>query len=255
MRLRRRLAAHFFNLPGKVDTMPLALRFGLIAATLALPAALFAADLPPPSGVVALTSSASAEVTKDVMTVTFSTTREGADANSVQAGLKQALDAALAEARKVAKPGQVDVQTGNFSLYPRYTNKGVLSGWQGSAELIVEGRDMPAISQLVGRISTLTIGRVGYSLSREAREKSEGDVAAQAIARYRAKAADYARQFGYAGYTLREVNVNANEQPPIRPVAMASARMMSAQADESLPVEAGKATVAVTVNGTVQLNK
>ena len=92
-------------------------------------------------------------------------------------------------------------------------------------------------------------------VSREAREKSEGDVAAQAIARYRTKAADYARQFGYTGYTLREVNVSASEQPPIRPIAMASARAMSAQADESLPVEAGKATVAVTVNGTVQLNK
>jgi len=234
--------------------MPFALRLAFVAASFAWPAALFAADLPPPSGVVALTSSASTDVTKDVMTVTFSTMREGADANSVQAGLKQALDAALAEARRVAKPGQVDVQTGNFSLYPRYTNKGVLSGWQGNAELIVEGRDMPTISQLVGRISTLTIGRVGYGLSREARERSETDVAAQAIARYRAKAADDAKQFGYAGYTLREVNVNANEPSPA-PIPMARARMMTGQADEALPVEAGKATVAVTVNGTVQLNK
>jgi predicted secreted protein len=236
--------------------MPLALRPGVIAAALALPAGLFAAELPPPSGVVALTSSASTEVTKDVMTVTFSTTREGPDANTVQAGLKQALDAALAEAKRVAKPGQVDVQTGNFSLYPRYTNKGALSGWQGHAELIVEGRDMPAISQLVGRISTLTINRVGYGLSREARERSEGDVAAQAITRYRAKAADYAKQFGYTGYTLREVNVNTNEPPPMRQMAMAAApRTMSALAEEALPVEAGKATVAVTVNGTVQLTK
>jgi predicted secreted protein len=30
---------------------------------------------------------------------------------------------------------------------------------------------------------------------------------------------------------------------------------MSASADESLPVEAGKATVSVSVNGTVQLTK
>jgi predicted secreted protein len=235
--------------------MPIAIRLGLTAASLVLPAVLFAAELPPPSGVVSLTSSASADVAKDVMSVTFSTTRDGPDANAVQAGLKQALDAALAEARRVAKPGQVDVQTGNFSLYPRYTAKGVLTGWQGSAELIVEGRDMPAISQLVGRISTLTIARVGYGLSREAREKSEADVAAQAIARYRTKAGDYAKQFGYAGYTLREVNVSTNEPPPNRPMPTAATRMMAAQADEALPVEAGKATVVVTVNGTVQLTK
>ncbi len=36
----------------------------------------------------------------------------------------------------------------------------------------------------------MTIARVGYSLSREARERLEGEVAAQAIARFRAKAAD-----------------------------------------------------------------
>ena len=77
---------------------------------------------PPASGVLNISSSASIEVTKDVLAVAFSVTREGADAQVVQSGLKQALDAALAEARKIAKPGQVEVQTGNFSLYLRYTN-------------------------------------------------------------------------------------------------------------------------------------
>ena len=208
-----------------------------------------------PQGVVSLSSSASVEVTRDVLGVTFGTTKEGTDAASVQSQLKQALDAALAEAKKAARPGQVDVQTGNFSLAPRYTNKGVVNGWQGSAELIVEGRDMQAIGQLTGRITTLTISRVGYTLSRELREKSEAEVSGQAIARYRAKASDYAKQFGYSGYTIREVNVSTNE--PQQPMPMAAMRMktMSASADESLPVEPGKGTVTVSVNGTVQLVK
>jgi predicted secreted protein len=174
----------------------------------------------------------------------------------VQAQLKQALDAALAEAKKVARPGQVDVQTGNFSIAPRYTNKGVINGWQGSAELLVEGRDMQAIGQLSGRITTLTISRVGYNLSRELREKSEADVAAQAIARYRAQAADYAKQFGYAGYTIREVNVSAIDQGPGQPRPMMMAKSMAAGAsDEALAVEPGKGTITVNVNGTVQLLK
>ena len=70
-----------------------------------------------------LSASASVEVAKDLLAVTFSTTQEGTDANAVQAQLKQALDAALAEAKKAARPGQVDVQTGNFSLYPRYATR------------------------------------------------------------------------------------------------------------------------------------
>jgi len=229
------------------------LRFVVLTAATASLAAAARAETPPPSGVVSLSASATAEVTKDLLTVAFSTTKEGQDAAAVQSQLKQALDAALAEAKKAARPGQLEVQTGNFSLYPRYAPKGGISGWQGSAELIVEGRDMPAIGALTGRITTMTIGRVGYSLSRELREKTEGDVAAQAIARYRTKAAEYAKQFGYGGYTIREVNVNA-DSPPVMYQAMAPrAKAMSAGSDESLPVEAGKGTVTVSVNGTVQM--
>ncbi|HEY9066362.1 MAG TPA: SIMPL domain-containing protein [Burkholderiaceae bacterium] len=229
----------------------------LVAATLAAAAsnAALADAPPPPQGVVHLTTSATAEVTKDLLTITLSTTKDGTDAAAVQTQLKQALDAALAEAKKSVRPGQLDVQTGNFQLQPRYTNKGQINGWQGSAELVVEGRDMPAIGQLTGRITTLTIAGVAYNISRELREKTESEVAAQAIARYRAKAADYAKQFGYAAYTLREVNVQSNDVPPVRPMARMSVNAMSASSDAALPVEPGKGNVMVTVSGTVQMTK
>ena len=229
----------------------------LVAAAVAIVTAGLSAaraETPPPQGVLSLTASATVEVTKDVLAITFSTSKEGPDANAVQAQLKQALDAALAEAKKAAKPGgQVEVQTGAFSLFPRYTNKGGISGWQGTAEVIVEGRDMAAIGQLSGRITTMTVARVAYRLSREANQKVEGEVVADAIARYRAKAGDYARQFGYAGYTIREVNVTTSEPPGgPQPMFRAQASAMSAQGD-ALSVEPGKAQVTATVGGTVQM--
>jgi predicted secreted protein len=230
----------------------------IVAAGLALFASspgAFAADAPVPQGVVNLQASATAEVPRDVLGVTLTVTREGQDAAAVQSALKQALDAALVEVRKAAKPGQLDVQTGNFSLFPRYGKQGVINGWQGTAELVVEGRDMTAIAALTGRITTMTVARVGYSLSRELREKTEGELAAQAIARYRAKAAEIAKQFGYAGYTLREASVSSTE--PNFPQPLARARTMAAAApnDEALPVEAGKGVVNVVVSGSVQLTK
>lgn len=212
------------------------------------------AEVPPLQNVVGLSASSSVEVTKDLLSVTLSTTREGADASSVQSALKQALDAALTEAKKAAKPGQIDVQTGNFSLYPRYASKGGITGWMGTAELVVEGRDIPGIAKLTGRITTLTIARVGSGLSREQREKVESEVAAQAIARYRAKAAEYAKLFGYGSYTLREVQVNGSEPPQFEKMTMARGTSM-ASASADLPVELGKGMVTVTVNGTVQLTK
>ncbi|MBX3620276.1 MAG: SIMPL domain-containing protein [Rhizobacter sp.] len=226
---------------------------GTLAAMLAT-APVWAADAPP-QNVVGLSASASLEVTKDLLSVTLSTTREGTDAAVVQTGLKQALDAALAEAKKAAKPGQVEVQTGNFSLFPRYSNKGVITGWQGTAELNIEGRDIPGIARLTGRINTMTIARVGSGLSREQREKVEHDVAADAISRYRAKAAEYAKQFGFGGYTLREVSVNANEPMAYAAAPMVRKSMAMSDAAESLPVELGKSVVTVNVNGTVQLTQ
>ncbi len=230
------------------------MRAALVLPTLVLAVSAHAANDGPPRERLSLTASASAEVTRDTLGIAFSTTRDGPEAASVQAALKQALDAALAEARKVAKPGQVDVQTGSFSLYPRNDPRtGKISGWQGSAELLVEGRDAAAIAQLAGRISTLGIARVGYSLSREAREKAEGEITSQAISRYRAKAADYAKQFGYGSYVVGEVSINSDEAGP-RPV-MGLMRMKAAGGDEALPTEAGKATVTVNVSGSVQLTR
>ena len=80
--------------------------------------------------------------------------------------------------------------------------------------MLVEGKDTAAIAQLSGRISRMTIARVGYSLSKEQREKVEGDVMAQAITRYKARAADYARQFGYSNYAVGEVSVNTSDAAP-----------------------------------------
>lgn len=224
----------------------------LAAAAMAAPVAMAAE--PPLQGVVGLTTSATTEVTKDLLAVTLTTTREGADAAVVQSALKQALDAALAEAKKVAKPGQIDVQTGNFSVFPRYTNKGVVSGWQGSAELQLEGRDVPGIARLTGRITTLSIARVATNLSREQREKVEADLTAEAIAAYRAKAASYAKLFGYGGYVIREVNVGSTEPGFAAPQMMRAKSSLSAD-ESALPVELGRGTVVVNVSGTVQLTK
>jgi len=223
-------------------------------AVLGTAAVATAQTLPPPQNVVSLSASATLEVPQDWLTVVLSTTREGGDAALVQSQLKQALEAALAEARKAAKPGQVEVRTGGFSLAPRYNPKGgSITGWQGSTELVVEGRDGTAIAQLTGRVQTLTIARVGHSLSREARSKVEGEVAAMAIERFRARADAVSRQLGFAGYTVREVAVNSdggNDQPLPRMRLQASAVMGEGAA---LPVEAGKATVTANVSGSVQM--
>ena len=221
--------------------------------------------LPPPQNVVSLAAEASTEVAQDLLTITLGAIREGVDAAAVQSQLRQLLDAALVEARKAQRPGQLEPRTGVFSLYPRYNPKpgagNSISGWQGRAELILEGRDIGAISQLAGRLGSLggapglVVSRVAFSLSRGAREATEAEVATLAIGRFKGRAESYARQFGFGSYSLREVNVGAGEVgAPVQVMRAVRSAAMAAPADEAQPVEAGKAVVSVTVSGSIQLS-
>jgi predicted secreted protein len=144
------------------------------------------------------------------------------------------------------------VRTGNFSLYPRYGRDGKPIGWQGTAELILEGRDFARISSAAGKIQTLTVSHVSFGLSREQRTRVESDAQGIAIEHFKVRASDIARGFGFTGYTLREVNVSTSDQgytPRPRMMAMEA----KAVADAPVPVEAGKTAVLVTVSGSVQL--
>ena len=111
-----------------------------------------AQPLPVPQNVVQLSASGTVEVTQDLMSIALNTTRDGADAATVQTQLKQALDAALTEAKKTAQPSQMEVRTGNFSLFPRYGKDGKINGWQGTTGLVLEGRYFARITTAAGRI-------------------------------------------------------------------------------------------------------
>ncbi|MEJ8856430.1 SIMPL domain-containing protein [Variovorax robiniae] len=221
-------------------------------ALLACASATSAQTLPPPQNVLQLSASGTVEVQQDLLNMTLSTTRDGPDAATIQGQIKTALESGLAEARRNAEPGQLEVRIGNISLAPRYTRDGKISGWAGYAEMVMEGRDFQRIAQVAGRITTLTVGNVGFGLSREQRAKIEGEAQTLAINAFKLKADELARGFGFAGYTLREVSVNASSGDPIRPRMMA-AQAKSMASDSAIPIEAGKTNVVVNVSGSVQL--
>lgn len=240
---------------------PKTLISALVLGAATLPA--FAQAEAPRNDLLTLSATATTEVSHDLLVLSFSTNKEGKDAATVQTQLKQALDAALAEARKVARPGQVDLQAGGLSVFPTYgqakaangVTRSVITGWQGSVQLTVQGKDMEAISRLAGQIQSLSIANVAYDLSREAREKVEAEIAGQAIANYKAKAASYAQQFGYRGYQIADVAVSGEGGMQVSYERAPRMKAMAMAADAPLPLEAGKAVVTMTVSGKVQMTR
>jgi predicted secreted protein len=201
---------------------------------------------------VNLSARASVQVAQDLLTMSLTTVREGADAPTVQAQLKSALDAALVLAKKDARPTLMDVRTGRFGLAPRYSRDGKIIGWQGTAELVLEGQDFVRISETAGKLSTLTVANASFGLTQTQRDGAQAQAQAQAIALFRQRASDIAKRFDFGSYAIGEVNVNDDEGAPIYQPKMALARAVAADA-APVPVEAGLSSVSVTVSGSVQL--
>ncbi|MGC4060600.1 MAG: SIMPL domain-containing protein [Aquabacterium sp.] len=212
------------------------------------------AEADTPHNVVRFAATATQELTQDLLTITLQANKEGSQATEVQAGLKQMLEAALTEARKSAQPNAMEVRTGYFSVQPRYNSAGRVNGWQGSAQLILEGTDIARITQTSGRLNQLNVVNVGYGLSRALREQYESALTSQAIARFKTRAAQIATDFGLKSYTLSDVSVSSTEpgfEP--RPYLMKAMSARAEAADAPVPVEPGKGVLSVTVNGQVVL--
>lgn len=204
--------------------------------------------------ILQLSANGQVEVQQDLLLLSMTTNREGADANTVQTQLKTALDTALTEAKKTAQEGQMNVRTGNFSLSPRYGRDGKTTGWVGSAELVLEGRDFARVTAAAGKIQTMVVSNVQFGLSHEQRAKVEAQAQTLAIDRFKAKAAEIAKNFGFASYNLREVAVNNNDwASPHQPNTMRGSPSSMLSTSSPLPVEAGQTSVQITVSGSVQM--
>ncbi|KVT75267.1 hypothetical protein WT25_25240 [Burkholderia territorii] len=227
-----------------------------VALTLASPAAHAQTanpHFPEPAGVLSLSSQASADVPQDIIHITLFYEQQAKDPGSLTSALNQRADAALAQAKGVSG---VTARTGAFSVYPSTDRDGKISAWRGRTEVVLESRDFSAASKLAGQLSNqMQVANVEFSLSPEAQRAAEQKLTSEAIKSFRARADEAAKAFGYNSYSIRDVNVGGsrNVQPYPRMMAMAAAPMDSAKMSAPISVEGGKATVSVTVNGSVQM--
>ncbi len=212
-------------------------------------------SVPEVRNMVSLSASASVEVAQDLLTLTMSTTKEGSEPAMVQSEVRQALDAAIADAKRAVQQGALEIRTGTISLQPRYGRDSKISGWVGRAELILEGHDFARISTTASKAQTMTIANAFFSLSREARLKAEAEVQSAAIERFKARAGEVAKSFGFTAYTMREVAVSGDEQGgnAFRPQLLAMSAKAAMPDSAPMPLESGKTTVVISVNGTVVL--
>jgi len=227
-----------------------------VAAT-ALVATASAQDrVPPPADVLNLDASVSTEVSPDLAIFTLAVVREGPDVAPLTKDVNATLAKAVADAKAVPS---VLVSNGSYSTFPRYetrNNQSVRNGWTVRAELIVKSRDFNAIGALVGRLSdTMQITGSAFDLSPELRAKESSALIDRAAQAFQEKAAAASRAFGYAGYSIREVTMGGDGQGGGPRPMMLQSRMALKDAAAPVPVESGRITLTVTVNGSVLMRR
>ncbi len=204
---------------------------------------------------VNLSASASQLAPHDWLRVVVRTRQEAAEPMALQKQLKKTVDEALTRLRSQTKPRQLEVRSGAFGIHPRHNDKGRLVGWQGEADLVIEGRDFAKIGQVAGEVNGMAVESAQFSLSREARQQLEAEVQSQAVQRFRLRAQQLAKDFGFKDYTLRQVSVGSVDQPmpvPV-PMAMMARAALEADAPRAIPLEGGQDEVQITVSGSIQL--
>lgn len=227
------------------------------AGTLGVLSAAHAQPAEPPRNVVQLSATGQVEVDQDWLQMNLSATRDGSDAAAVQKQLQQTVDAAMRSLKPQAQGQQMQVRSGSFGVYPRHGSDGKIKGWQGRAEIVVEGNDFARISQAAAQVSGMTVSGMGFGLSKEGRQKVQDQAQLQAIENFKLRATLVAKQFGFSSYTLREVSVNSQDGFYAPRMQRANAGVMAASTKmemaDPVPVEAGKEQVTVNVSGSVQL--
>ena len=210
---------------------------------------------PEPAQLLNLSASAVQQASQDWLRVVVRTTLDGADAMGVQRQLKKALDEALQQLGQQVQPRQLEVSTGAFGVQPRYSDKGRVIGWQGQADLVIEGRDFARVAQAVAQVPRMPVESAQFSLSREGRQKLEAEVQSQAVQSFRQRAQALAADFGFSGYALRQVSVSTADRPavPVMQARLMDAGTAAAAGAAPIPLQAGQDEVRITVSGSIQL--
>jgi predicted secreted protein len=189
--------------------------------------------------------------------VTLAAEAQGADAALITREVQQIINSALTTAKATSG---VEPATGAFATSPRWNKTGVRDGWTVRSELILKARDFALLGGLAGKLAQqkLLIVNSGFELSRELRETEERALIERGIAAFRYKALIASRAFGFASYSLREVNLGgiSGDARPIQPKAYSMRAAAAPPADgEPMAIVGGKVSLSLTVNGTILMSK
>lgn len=195
-----------------------------------------------------LSAEASRPAVNDTVLATVYAEEDGAN----PAELAWRINQEIAEALKVIKSQPaISVKSGQQNSVPIYSQARKIEAWRMHAELILESRDIAAVSEMLGRLQQmkLAVSQVHQQPSPATRKQVEDESTRDAIRAFQNRAELVAGVFGKP-YRIKQLSIQQNGS--VAPMPMWRGARMAMVADAA-PIEAGESLISTTVSGQIEL--
>lgn len=196
---------------------------------------------------VNLDARASLEVDNDVMRASLFVEMEDTDSTRLADKVNRTTGDAIKLARGFSG---IRSKTSGYTSYP-VTEKNRIVRWRSRSEIAIEGEDFRIMAEALGKLQAIMqLGAVDFSVSPNARARTEDGLTQAAIAEFLRKADMVTKAFKGSGFNVLEANVSSEGgYAPPRPMVMMKA--MSDSAPAPPPMEGGTSRITMVVNGTI----
>lgn len=156
---------------------------------------------------------ASVRVPNDTMNVVLEVQETGTSRQAVSNAVTRRLNAVLARAK--AAPQLFEVESGNRSAYPQYSeynsngNRRVITGWTDTATVSISSRNFDALSKLVADSQNdASVDRLTFSVSPTKRTEAVNQASDTALRTFQQRAQHMSKTLGFSGYKIVRIQFN-----------------------------------------------
>ena len=193
----------------------------------------------------------SREVANDWVTAVVGTSDEDSDAARLADRVNKTMNWALGMAKQARG---VEVKSGGYTTHPVHDKDGKIARWAASQDLILEGSDVDAVSELVGKLqSKLLLRSIAFSVSPETRRKTEDALIGEVLTAFQERAKRISAGLGARDYELVSLSIQTPGGGGPVPMYARAEMMMDKVAAPSF--ESGQSTLQVRVDATIELEK
>lgn len=205
--------------------------------------------------VIAFNVEAERQIERDLMQVNLFYQSEGKNLSELNKTVNTRLNKAIGIAKQYPA---VAIQGNTRNTMVQYDGKGKQSGWLARVELMLESKDSQALSDVINALNdTLAIENISASVSDEKLTHVENELTQAVLEKFKNKALLIQNTLQMKNYRVMDLNISAANEHNYAPVyyepTAKSALTLSESASNAVPLENGKETVRMRVEGRIEL--